>query len=139
MFNLFKKKEEKPRVRTITDINYLVDIENEDKIFKLVKDDLDENDEYSESAKYLKENYDHEKVYKYEPYELPFKIEDKYVFAQVGDKWYKVGRLKKTADLDGRLTLYLYPNEYKYVTEDSVEKDKGSHYFGIEVEKTITL
>lgn len=45
----------------------------------------------------------------------------------------------KTADLDGRLTLYLYPNEYKYVTEDSVEKDKGCHYFGIEVEKTITL
>ena len=91
MFNLFKKKEEKPRVRTITDINYLVEIEN------------------------------------------------KYVFAQVEDKWYKVGRLKKTADLDGELTLYLYPNEYKYVTEDSVEKDKGSHYFGIEVKKTITL
>ena len=139
MFNPFKKKEEKPRVRTITDINYLVEIENEDKIFKLVKDDLDENDEYSESAKYLKENYDHEKVYKYEPYELPFKIENKYVFAQVEDKWYKVGRLKKTANLEGELTLYLYPNEYKYVTEDAVEKDKGSHYFGIETKTTITL
>lgn len=139
LFNLFKKKEEKPRVRTITDINYLVEIKNEDKIFKLVKDDLDENDEYSESAKYLKENYDHEKVYKYEPYELPFKIENKYVFAQVEDKWYKVGRLKKTADLDGELTLYLYPNEYKYVTDDYIEREKGDHYFGIEVIKTITL
>lgn len=29
--------------------------------------------------------------------------------------------------------------EYKYVTEDSVEKDKGDHYFGIEVTKTVTL
>lgn len=139
MFNLFKRKKEEPRKAVITEVNYLVDTENADKIYKLIKDDLNENDEYNESAKYLKENYDHEKVYKYEPYELPFKIENKYVFAQVGDKWYKVGRLKKTADLDGRLTLYLYPNEYKYVTEDSVEKDKGSHYFGIEVEKTITL
>lgn len=139
MFNLFKRKKEEPRKAVITEVNYLVDTENADKIYKLIKDDLTENDEYNESAKYLKENYDHEKVYKYEPYELPFKIENKYVFAQVEDKWYKVGRLKKTADLDGELTLYLYPNEYKYVTEDSVEKDKGSHYFGIEVKKTITL
>ena len=139
MFNLFKKKEDKPRIRTITDINYLVEIENEDKIYKLIKDDLNENDEYTESAKYLKENYDHEKVYKYEPYELPFEIKGKQVFAEVNGEWYKVGRLKRNADLDGLQVLFLYPNEYKYVTEDSIEREKGDHYFGIEVTKTVTL
>ena len=30
-------------------------------------------------------------------------------------------------------------NEYKYVTEDSIEREKGDHYFGIEVTKTVTL
>lgn len=141
MFNLFKKKKEEPKplVRTITEINYLADTENADKIYKLIKDDLNENDEYTESAKYLKENYDHEKVYKYEPYELPFEIKGKQVFAEVNGEWYKVGRLKRNADLDGLQVLFLYVNEYKYVTEDSIEREKGDHYFGIEVTKTVTL
>ena len=56
MFNLFKKKKEEPKplVRTITEINYLADTENADKIYKLVKDDLNENPEYSNSAKELR-------------------------------------------------------------------------------------
>ena len=141
MFNLFKKKkkEPEPRVRIIRDVNYLVETENADKIYKIVKDDLDENPEYSNTAKELREFYDHEKVWKYEPYELPFKLEGKYVYAQLGEEWLKVGRLKRGADLDGELTLYLYPNEYKYVTQDSIEKEKGDHYFGIETTKTIIL
>ena len=141
MFNLFKKKKEEPKplVRTITEINYLADTENADKIYKLIKDDLEENPEYSNSAKELREYYDHEKVWKYYPYELAFKIEGKEVFAEVNDTWYRVGRLKRNADLDGLQVLFLYPNEYKYVTEDSIEREKGDHYFGIEVTKTVTL
>lgn len=141
LFNLFKKKNEEPKplVRTITEINYLADTENTDIIYKLIKDDLEENPEYSNSAKELREYYDHEKVWKYYPYELAFKIEGKEVFAEVNNTWYRVGRLKRNADLNGNHVLCFYANEYKYVTEDSIEKEKGDHYFGIEVTKTITL
>jgi len=141
LFNLFKKKKEepKPRKAVITEVNYLVDTENADKIYKLIKDDLEENPEYSNSAKELREYYDHEKVWKYYPYELAFKIEGKEVFAEVNDTWYRVGRLKRNADLNGNHVLCFYANEYKYVTEDSIEREKGDHYFGIEVTKTITL
>ena len=141
LFNLFKKKKEEPKplVRTITEINYLADTENADKIYKLIKDDLEENPEYSNSAKELREYYDHEKVWKYYPYELAFKIEGKEVFAEVNDTWYRVGRLKRNADLNGNHVLCFYANEYKYVTEDSIEREKGDHYFGIEVTKTVTL
>ncbi|MBP3664144.1 MAG: hypothetical protein J6J03_03190, partial [Tyzzerella sp.] len=125
LFNLFKKKNEEPKplVRTITEINYLADTENTDIIYKLIKDDLEENPEYSNSAKELREYYDHEKVWKYYPYELAFKIEGKEVFAEVNNTWYRVGRLKRNADLNGNHVLCFYANEYKYVTEDSIEKE----------------
>jgi len=128
----------KPTTRTITENNWLVDSENAEKILKLVKNDLDESDDYHLSAKELKEDYEG-KVYRYEPYELPFKIEGREVFAEVEGEWYRVGRLKKTANLEGTPRLYLYVNEYKYVTEDSIEKEKDDPYFGIECTKVVNL
>lgn len=136
MLNLFKKKKTeapKPRYSITTDLFYLVDTENADRVMKFYKEDLIENDEYYRTAKELKEDYDHEKVWKYEPLEIPFRLEGREVYAQLDDEWVKVGRLKKTADIEGgELKLYLYVNEYKYVTEDSIEKENGDHYFGIE-------
>lgn len=139
MFSLFKKKETKPKTRTVTNIYYLVDTENAERVRKYYRQDLEENDEYFQSAKELKEYYDHEKVWKYEPFEIPFKLEGRDVYTNIEDEWFKIGRLKKTADIEGKLTCYYYVNEYKYVTEDSVEKEKDEDYFGIEVTKTITL
>lgn len=125
-----------PRYSITTDLYYLADTENADRIFKYYREDLEENDEYNRSAKELKEDYDHEKVWKYEPLELPFKLEGREVYTELDGEWVKVGRLKKTADIEGgELKLYLYPNEYKYVTEDEIEKEKGEHYFGIECRK----
>ena len=62
MFSLFKKKETKPKTRTVTNIYYLVDTENAERVRKYYRQDLEENDEYFQSAKELKEYYDHEKV-----------------------------------------------------------------------------
>ena len=139
MFNLFKKKakeDDRPRYSITTDIYYLVDTENADRVYKYHREDLEENEDYFQSAKELREWYDNEKVWKYDPLELPYKLEGREVFTQLDDEWVKVGRLKKTADIEGgELKLYLYPNEYKYVTEDSIEKEKGEHYFGIECRK----
>ena len=139
MFNLFKKKEEKPRIRHITDVVYLIDTENEKRVRKYYNEELVENDEYYQSAKELKEYYDHERVWKYEPVEIPFKMEGQEVYTELDGEWIRIGKVKKNADLDGKLTCYLYVKEYKYVTEDTVEKEKGDDYFGIEVEKTVTL
>ena len=139
MFNLFKKKKEEPRRRVITEVNYLVDTENEERVRKYYNEDLIENDEYYQSAKELKEYYDHERVWKYEPVEIPFKMEGKEVYTDLDGEWVRIGRVKKTADLDGKLTCYFYVKEYKYVTEDSIEKEKGDDFFGIEVTKVITL
>ena len=138
MFNLFKKQKEeaKPTYRIITDLFYLVDTENADRVLDFYKEDMEESEEYYRTAKELKEDYDHEKVWKYEPIEIPLKMEGREAFTQLDDEWVKVGRLKKTADIEGgELKLYLYVNEYKYVTEDSIEKEKGDHYFGIECRK----
>lgn len=138
MFSLFKKKETKPKISIVTNICYLVDTENAERVRKHYRQDLEENDEYFQSAKELKEYYDHEKVWKYEPFEIPFKLEGRDVYTNIEDEWFKIGRLKKTADIEGKLTCYYYVNEYKYVTEDSVEKEKDDDYFGIEVKKQVT-
>ena len=132
MISLFKKKKAEPRKWTIVDTNWLTDTENADRFVKFYKDELTENYDYSEPAKTLKEEYDHEKVYKYEPYELEFMLNGHQVYALLEDEWVHIGRLKKNARLDGELKCYLYVNEYKYVTEEEVTKGKGDPYFGIE-------
>jgi len=137
MLSLFKKKQEEPRKWTIIDTNYLADIENEDRFVSYYKDELEENDEYNRPARELKEDYDHEKVYKYEPYEIEFMLDGHQVYGMLGDEWVRIGRLKKNARTDGELKCYLYVNEFKYVTEDEVIKDKGYPYFGIESKRIV--
>lgn len=132
----FKKKEE-PRVRTITETYWLVDTQHADEFFKAYEEDLVENDDYDLSAKELKEDYEGEKVYRFEPLELPVRMENRDVYSCIEDKWMKIGRVKKTADLNGKITLYLYPNIYKKVWKDEIEKVSDDSYFGIDVTKTV--
>lgn len=132
----FKKKEE-PRVRTITETYWLVDTQNADEFFKAYEEDLVENDDYDLSAKELKEDYEGEKVYRFEPLELPVRMENRDVYSCIEDKWMKIGRVKKTADLNGKITLYLYPNIYKKVWKDEIEKVSDDSYFGIDVTKIV--
>lgn len=132
----FKKKEE-PRVRTITETYWLVDTQHADEFFKAYEEDLVENDDYDLSAKELKEDYEGEKVYRFEPLELPVRMENIDVYSCIEDKWMKIGRVKKTADLNGKITLYLYPNIYKKVWKDEIEKVSDDSYFGIDVTKTV--
>ena len=106
--------------------------------FKAYKEDLWENEDYHLPAKDLHEMYEDEKVFKYDPYDLPFKIEGQKVYSWIDkDEWIYIGSIKRqdTDDLERSLstTLYLYPNIFKYVTEGSIEKDEDEHYFGLEV------
>ena len=133
----FKKKEE-PRFRTITETYWLVDTQHADEFFKAYEEDLVENDDYDLSAKELKEDYEGEKVYRFEPLELPVRMENRDVYSCIEDKWMKIGRVKKTADLNGKITLYLYPNIYKKVWKDEIEKVSDDSYFGIDVTKIVS-
>lgn len=140
LFNLFKKKKEEP-VKPETSIEYywLLDTQNADKFERAYKHDFDENDDYTLPAKELKEDFEGEKVYKYEPYELPMKLEGRDVYSYIKEgQWLKVGRIKKNADIDGKITLRLFPNTYKKIYSDEIEKVVGDSYFGIEVEKVLT-
>lgn len=122
----------KPKIepqRKITyDYFYLANTENAGKVIDYFKSDLEENDDYNLPKKELIEDYYDEKVWKYDPYELESKVIDNQVYAMLDD-WVKVGTIRQK-DIDKeRLTLYLFVNEYKYVSDD-VEKDKGDSYFG---------
>ena len=101
-----------------------------EKFLKYYRDQLEENDDYYLSAKELKEDFAEEKVYMYEPLELEFRREEKKIYAKMDDKYYYVGSLKKDYE-KCLLTLYLYPNIYKYVGE-TIEKEKGDPFFGVD-------
>lgn len=137
----FKKKKEpskieeapeKPKTILATKYVYLNDQENADRFFRCYKDELNENDEYNEKNKTLTEWYYYQKVFKYDPFELPYKIEDGIVYSQIEDSWLKVGTIKRR--IPEGSPLYLFPNIYKYVKDGDVEAITDDHYFGFEIE-----
>ena len=148
MFNLFKKKTQtvaaepivyKPKV--IMEYLWPVCEENVgNKFYRAYKDDLDENDEYSQTKKEILEGYydSGEKIYKFEPLSIPFKIEEDKVFSYIDeDKWILVGTLKKK-DMRKlakatKTELFLMANYYKQVYSNDVVTDSGDSYFGVEV------
>lgn len=145
MFNLFKKKKEvieAPKERFEYETLYLADIENGEKFERAYKEDFDENDDWHCTKKELIEDFWEERVYRYEPYELPLKIEGDQVYSWIKeDEWIRVGRIKRTdkSKLDGEVKLFLYLNIYKYARGEEVIKQSGSPYFGLTVKKTIIL
>lgn len=129
-----------PRYRTETNTYWVVDCDCAEKYLRFYRDELEENDDYNLSAKELKEDFCDEKVYKFEPLELPLKMEGLDVYSyRDKEEWEKIGRLKKTSDINGELELYLYPNTYKYVTEEGIDRETEDSYFGVTVTKKVML
>lgn len=126
--------------RTIQEYLWLMDTEDiGNKFYRAYKEDLEENDDYHMTKKeILDEYYLGDKIYKYEPFSLPFKVEDRKVFSQLEDgEWTFVGNIKKR-DIEKyeksiRTELYLMPNYFKKVNDETVEADSGDSYFGLEV------
>ena len=117
---------------------YLKDTENENKFYKTLKDDLDENPEYDLSTSELRQGYIGEKVFRYYPYNLDMKIEGNEVYGCLNGEWLRVGTLKRgTKELAQEGTLALYPMIYKMVFDDEIRKVSGDPYFAIEVKKEI--
>ncbi len=129
-----------PRYRTETNTYWVVDCDCAEKYLRFYRDELEENDDYNLSAKELKEDFCDEKVYKFDPLELPLKMEGLDVYSyREENEWEKIGRLKKTSDINGELELYLYPNIFKYVTEEGISKETDDSYFGVTVTKKVML
>ena len=117
---------------------YLKDTENENKFYKTLKGDLDENPEYDLSTSELRQGYIGEKVFRYYPYNLDMKIEGNEVYGCLNGEWLRVGTLKRgTKELAQEGTLALYPMIYKMVFDDEIRKVSGDPYFAIEVKKEI--
>ena len=129
-------KKQTPTKRYIEYTVYPVDQVNADKFFSFYKQDLDENEEYDWSNKELLEDSYDDKVYRYDPFKLNYKVEDGNVYAEMDGEYILTGRLKKT-DLD-RIdggNYFLYPNIYKKINDESVVKESGDHYFGFYIKK----
>ena len=134
------KVEEPARPKTIQEYLWLMDTEDiGNKFVKAYKEDLEENDDYHMTKKeILDEYFDGDKIYKYEPFSLPFKVEDGKVYSYIEDeKWMYVGSIKKREiakyEQSKKTELYLMPNYFKKVNDETVEADSGDSYFGLEV------
>ena len=134
------KVEEPARPKTIQEYLWLMDTEDiGNKFVKAYKEDLEENDDYHMAKKeILDEYFDGDKIYKYEPFSLPFKVEDGKVYSYIEDeKWMYVGSIKKREiakyEQSKKTELYLMPNYFKKVNDETVEADSGDSYFGLEV------
>ena len=125
---------------TYTEYLWLMDTEDiGNKFFRAYKEDLEETDEFHMTKKeILDEYFIGDKIYKYEPFSLPFKVENGKVYSYIEeDNWEYVGSIKKREiakyERSKRTELYLMPNYFKKVNDETVEADSGDSYFGLEV------
>ena len=129
-----------PKPTSYTEYLWLQDTEEiGNKFFNAYKEDLEENDDYHMTKKeILDEYYDGDKIYKYEPFSVPFKVEGNKVYSFIKEnEWICVGTIKKREiakyEQSTHTDLQLMPNYFKKVEDDSVEADHGDSYFGLEV------
>ena len=110
-----------------------------DKIFKILKDDLIENDDYFLSNKKIIEDDDGYKIFKYDEYNIYDGIvfENKSIYLTIDDETFYIGDV---LDDDYRLLqnakdshLIFYPGEYKAVEYDEVIKDSIGNYFHLSI------
>ena len=106
------------------------------KFVRYFKEDLQENDEFYRSNKDLKEEYFNEKIFQYEPLEIPYKIEGDQVFSYMkNDEWQFVGRIRESqmflVEKSIETKLFLMPNTYKRVGDGYLQKESGDAYFGL--------
>lgn len=127
--------EERPKIEK--SYVYLKDTDTiGNKFVRYYRSDLQENDEYYRANKDLKDDYYNEKIYQYEPLEVPYKIEGDQVFSYMkDDEWQFVGKIREKQmfliekSIDTK--LYLMPNTYKRVGDGYVQKESGDSYFGL--------
>lgn len=136
-----EREAEAKKPRVMIDYIYLVEIEHAEEFQRFYRDEFDENDDYSLPKKDLIEDFEGERVYKFEPLPLPTKIEGNMAYSYMEDgEWVKVGRVKKT-DMKklalGKPTLLLYSNTFKRVYEDEIDEEERDPFFGIEIEEVM--
>ena len=143
--NLFKTEEPKPiepqKKERKKPYDLWLDLTNEyegEDFFDFYKKDLNTTNNYSLTIKELKEYYEGESVYKYYPYSLPFKIEGNEVYSYMKkDEWILIGKVRDNdmqfLERSKYQQLFFYPNIYKEVSEDGVEKYEDEPFFNLKI------
>ena len=138
LFNLFKKKEEpieeapQPKPIAVNGMVYPDDQERVEDFVNCYKKDFNKTDWYTMSAKELKEYHEGEKVYKYYPLNVNYKIEGNDVLAELKGEYVKIGTLtdEQIEYINSHNSwLRLYQNEYKEVW-DTIEHVEDDPFFG---------
>lgn len=95
-------------------------------------------EEYNYRTKRLTDEFYGEKVDRYRPAYLPFKIEGNEVYSyRTKNVWEKVGEF--SGELLDKTDLLLNMNQYKEVRNIKIEKVKGEPYFEIVTTRSVKL
>lgn len=125
-------KGDAPKPIAVNGMVYPDDQERIEDFVKYYKQDFNKDETYQLSAKELKEDYEGERIYKYYPFKLDYKIEGNDVLAELKDEYVKIGTLtdeqiEYISSHFSRLNIYM--DEYKDV-EDTIEHYEGDPFFG---------
>lgn len=139
LFDRFRKKEEFiPSKDWYDKTIYLDNQEHEDEFLKYYRRDLGKTDWYTKTAKELREDHDGERVYKYYPLKLPYKIEGTDVYSYMKEnKWVKIGSVSeddKEKILNNTTKFSFHANVYKEV-DDKIEVVEDDPFFSFYVKK----
>lgn len=125
-------KGDAPKPIAVNGMVYPDDQERVEDFVKCYKKDFSKTDWYTMSAKELKEYHEGERVYKYYPLNVNYKIEGNDVLAELKGEYVKIGTLtdEQIEYINSHFSrLNIYMNEYKDV-EDTIEHYEGDPFFG---------
>ena len=136
LFNLFKKKEEpieeRPKPIAVNGMVYPDDQERVEDFVKYYKRDFNTDETYQLSAKELKEDHEGERIYKYYPFKVNYRIEGNNVLAELKGEYVKIGTVtdEQIEYINSHFSrLNIYMDEYKEV-DDTIEHYEGDPFFG---------
>lgn len=145
MFNLFKKKENKPLIPMpkYTYDNFDFEYYEEDALKKYSKmtDELDLNDDYDMTKKEMLEEFVYQnKVYRYLPTEFDAYLKDNLVYDEDNFLIGKVkdNDIKKLTDYI-KLEIIFHHGKHKYIDfeDEAVYVEKGFNYFTYRIKKEV--
>lgn len=115
--------------------------EYETSFFRFYKEDFNENDDYTLTKKELIEEHEGERIYRYYPLQIPFKLDGTDVYSYTKEEeWRKVGVITEhEAKLVNNNTswLQLYGGSYKQIYDDEVEIDTRDPFFGFLIKEKV--
>ena len=120
---------------------FLKEQEHETAFFRFYREDFSENEDYFLTKKELIEDHDGERIYRFYPLQIPFKLEGTDVYSYTKEEeWRKIGTITKNeAKLINNNTswLQIYGGSYKEVDFDEVITETRDPFFGFLIKEKV--